>query len=370
MASALARRVPLTSQVYACFAGCARGRVCPRRAPGAPKPADVDCVILTSTVRLPPTVVSALGLGVVVVFAAGLAAIPQQPSFHSGVDVVNLGVAVIDKAGAAIPGLTQDDFVVYEDGKKQDLRYFAADGARTETGPDGERPPLHIGLVFDTSGSMAADMELARSAAIKFLNRLPRAEDMTIVDFDTEVRIATYNQNDFTRLVSRLRSRRPDGMTALWDAVGVYLGGSQDQSGQKVLIVFTDGGDTRSSLTYVDLLSAVKASDVSVYAIGFLEHQPSSVRTQQRLQLAQLADITGGQALFPASMKEVESMYDRIVAEIDSRYLLGYISTDRRTNGAWRSVDVRLTRPDLRQAKIRTRKGYFAPYAAPPKPQP
>ena len=109
---------------------------------------------------------------------------------------------------------------------------------------------------------------------------------------------------------------------------------------------------------------------MSVYAIGFLEHQPSSVRTSQRLQLAQLADITGGQAYFPNSMKEVESMYDRIVAEIDSRYLLGYISSDRRTNGAWRSVEVRLTRPDLRQAKIRTRKGYFAPYIAPPKPQP
>jgi len=320
-------------------------------------------------VRLPPLIAPAVGL-LAVVFTAGLAAIPQQPAFRTGIEVVNLGVAVIDKAGAAVAGLTQADFVVYEEGRKQELRYFAADGARMPTGPDGERPPLHIGLVFDTSGSMAADMELARSAAIKFLNRLPRAEDMTIVDFDTEVRIATYDQNDFTRLVARLRGRKPDGWTALWDAVGVYLGGSQDQSGQKVLIVFTDGGDTRSTLTYVDLLNALKASDVSVYAIGFLEHQPSSVRTQQRLQLAQLADLTGGQAFFPVSMKEVESMYDRIVAEIDSRYLLGYVSSDRRTDGSWRSVEVRLTRPDLRQVKIRTRKGYFAPYVATPKPQP
>jgi Ca-activated chloride channel family protein len=320
-------------------------------------------------VRLPSFVAPALCL-TAVVFTVGLAAIPQQPAFRSGVDVVNLGVAVIDKAGAAVSGLTKDDFVVYEQGKKQELRYFAADGARLEVGADGERPPLHLGLVFDTSGSMAADMELARSAAIRFLNRLPRAEDMTIVDFDTEVRIATYAQTDFTRLVARLRGRTPDGWTALWDAVGIYLGGSQDQAGQKVLIVFTDGGDTRSTLTYVDLLNALKASDVSVYAIGFLEHQPASVRTQQRLQLAQLADLTGGQAYFPVSMKEVESMYDRIVAEIDSRYLLGYVSTDRRTDGAWRSVDVRLARPDLRQVKIRTRKGYFAPYVAPPKPQP
>jgi Ca-activated chloride channel family protein len=311
-----------------------------------------------------------------VVFTAGLAAIPQEPAFRSGIDVVNLGVAVIDRKGVAVSGLTKDDFEVFEEGKKQELRFFAADGAKDAAAPDGvagsggERPPLHIGLVFDTSGSMAADMELARSAAIRFLNRLPRAEDMTIVDFDTEVRIATYTQNDFTRLVARLRGRKPDGWTALWDAVGIYLGGSQDQTGQKVLIIFTDGGDTRSTLSYVDLLNALRASDVSVYAIGFLEHQPASVRTQQRLQLAQLADLTGGQALFPVSMKEVESMYDRIVAEIDSRYLLGYVSSDRRTDGAWRSVEVRVTRPDLRQARIRTRKGYFAPYVAPLKPRP
>ena len=277
--------------------------------------------------------------------------------FRSGVETVRLGVAVVDKAGQPVTTLGREDFVVLEDGRPQALQLFTTGGDE-----EGERPPLHIGLLFDTSGSMAADLKLARSAAVKFCNMLPRAEDITLVDFDTEVRIATYGQDDFTRLVARLRGRRPDGWTALWDAVGTYLGGAQDQTGQKVLIIFTDGGDTRSTLTYVDLLNATKASDVSVYAIGFLENQPSSVRTQQRLQLAQLADITGGQAYFPVSMKEVETLYDRIVAEIDSRYLLGYVSSDRRTDGAWRSVEVRLARPDLRQSKIRTRKGYFAPY--------
>ena len=77
----------------------------------------------------PPSLRPALVL-TAVVFAAGLAAIPQQPAFRSGIEVVNLGVAVIDKGGAAVAGLTQDDFVVFEEGKKQELRYFAADGAK------------------------------------------------------------------------------------------------------------------------------------------------------------------------------------------------------------------------------------------------
>jgi Ca-activated chloride channel homolog len=281
-----------------------------------------------------------------------------QSTFRSGIELVNLGVAVLDKLGSAVSDLRLEDFEVTEAGRRQEIRYFVR-GDSVET---GERPPLHVGLVFDTSGSMAADMELARSAAIKFLNRLPRAEDMTIVDFDTEVRIATYGQSEFSRLVSRLRGRKPDGWTALFDAVGVFLGGAMNQTGQKVLVVYTDGGDTRSTMTYADLISTLKACDVTVYAIGFLENQSHSTRTEQRLHLQQMADVTGGQAYFPQSIKEVDKIYDRVVTELDNRYLLGYVSTDPRTDGSWRPVEVRLKRPDLRGVKIRARKGYYAPY--------
>ena len=281
-----------------------------------------------------------------------------QTTFRSGIELVNLGVSVLDKLGGAVSDLRLEDFEVTEAGRRQEIRYFVR-GEAVET---GERPPLHVGLVFDTSGSMAADMDLARSAAIKFLNRLPRAEDMTIVDFDTEVRIATYNQSDFSRLVSRLRGRKPDGWTALFDAIGVYLGGAMNQAGQKVLIIYTDGGDTRSSMTYADLISTLKACDVTVYAIGFLENQSHSSRNEQRLHLQQMADVTGGQAYFPQSIKEVDKIYDRVVAELDNRYLLGYVSSDPKTDGSWRPVEVKLKRPDLRNVKIRARKGYYAPY--------
>jgi VWFA-related protein len=279
-----------------------------------------------------------------------------QTTFKSGVELVNLGVAVLDRQGTAIENLTLTDFEVFEAGRRQDIRLFVHG---QESGP---APPLRIGLLFDTSGSMHEDMDMARTAAIRFLNRLQRAEDITIVDFDTEVRVATYTQTDFTRLVGRLRARKPDGWTALFDAIGVYLGGAFEQSGQKVLVVFTDGGDTRSKLTFQDVLTTLKACDVTVYAIGFLQHQSQSGRTQQRLQLQQIADTTGGQAFFPGSLKEIDLAYDRIVGEVDSRYLLGYVSTNARTDGTWRPIEVKLTREDLRGAKIRTRKGYYAPY--------
>ena len=100
--------------------------------------------------RLPVLRLSALVL-CVLGFAAGLAAIPPQHVFRSGIDVVHLGVAVMDKAGTAVGGLKQEDFVVYEEGKKQEFRYLAVSGA------DIVQLPIHICLVIDTSGSMVTD---------------------------------------------------------------------------------------------------------------------------------------------------------------------------------------------------------------------
>ena len=292
-----------------------------------------------------------VGLGLVV--TSGLA--EAQPVYRTGVELVHFGVTVVDRRGTPVSGLTVDDFEVVERGTPQPVWYFAqgdADDAR----------PLHLGLLFDCSGSMTEDLSFSRSAAIKFLNTQERAEDITLVDFDTEVRAARFGPRDFPRLVERLRSRKPDGWTALYDALGVYLDGSQDQTGQKVLVIYTDGGDTSSTMSFAEALSLIKASDVTVYAVGFLEHQSSSSRMEQRLRLQQLAESTGGQAIFPMSIKQLDEAYDKIFQELNARYTLGYVSTDRRADGAWREVEIRLTRPELKGAKVRTRRGYFAPY--------
>jgi Ca-activated chloride channel family protein len=156
--------------------------------------------------------------------------------------------------------------------------------------------------------------------------------------------------------------RKADGMTALYDALGLYLNGAQDQDGQKILVLYTDGGDTRSSLTFHDALDLLKASDVTVYAIGYLEHQPMSARGQQRLELERFAAMTGGKAYFPMIGKDLEGVFDRIRQEIAARYSLGYISSDSRTDGAWRHVEIKLVRHDLKGVRLRTRSGYFAPY--------
>lgn len=284
---------------------------------------------------------------------AALSSAQQVPVFRAGVDLVTLGVTVVDRKGSLVADLTAENFEIFEDGKKQTLRYFAA-GESTEAGP-----PMHLGLVLDVSESMGEDMSFTKTASIKFLNTLTDAVDITVVDFDTEVRSARYSQNEFARLIERIRQNKARGFTALYDAIGTYLDGASRQDGRKIMLLYTDGGDTRSSITFGELMDLLKASDVTVYPIGELEHQSSSSKNEQRMLLQQIADATGGQAFFPIAVKELDAVYDKVVAQIRAQYTLGYLSTNEKSDGAWRKVEIKIARKGGRDLRVRARKGYF-----------
>ena len=273
--------------------------------------------------------------------AVGLASADAQaptPTFRAGIDLVTVGVTVRDRRGQYLARLTAEDFEVIEDGKPQVISYFS----RGDAGPSA--PEMHVGLLFDTSGSMSDDIGLSRSAAVRFLNTLGDAKDMTLVEFDTEVRVAKYGQPDFPRMVERIRSRKPDGSTAMYDALGVYLDGASEDEGRTVLVLYTDGGDTRSTIGFGDVMTLLRASDVTLYAVGFLEHQSAGVRVEQRARLQQMAEVTGGEAFFPSSMKDVDAAYDKVVSQMRAQYSLGYASSNPRRDGRWRKVEIRLTK--------------------------
>jgi len=142
-----------------------------------------------------------------VLIVTGVIVGAQQPTFRTAIDLVNIGVTVTDKKGKLVTDLTAGDFEVTEGGRKQTLSYFAAGD---QVGPD-----LHLGLLLDVSGSMGEDIGFTRTAAIKFLNTLTDAVDITVVDFDTQVRVGRYGQSEFARLVERIRQQKTDGNTAL-----------------------------------------------------------------------------------------------------------------------------------------------------------
>jgi Ca-activated chloride channel family protein len=275
-----------------------------------------------------------------------------QFSYKTGIDVAGFSVTVTDREGTPVKDLKPEDFEVREDGALQAITYFSTPSAE-------DAAPLHVGLLFDTSGSMERDLSFSRNAAIKFLNTFPKAVDFTLVEFSDEVRAARFSQAEFARLVERIRNGKAKGRTSLYDAVTVYLGSAFDLAGRKVLVIYTDGDDTSSSRTWDATLRTLRASDVTVYPIGFLNDR-GSPRLMLQSKLTEIARLTGGRALFPGTMKELEPMYDSIAAEIHAQYLLGYVPTNTSRDGKWRKVEIKLKRPPTR-VQIRTREGYFAP---------
>lgn len=292
------------------------------------------------------------------VWAAGAQA--QTPTFRAGVDLVRVGVTVIDHDGHPVKGLGPQDFAVEEDGRPQAIRYFAEGDAK---GP--AVAPVHLGLLLDTSESMTDEIRFARTAVIKFLMAMPEAEDTTLVDFDTKVRVALYGPSDFPRLVERIRNRKPEGWTALYDAIGVYLDGASQQVGRTIMLLCTDGGDTRSAIDFAETIKLLQASDVTVYAIGLLDRESTSLRNQQRVALQRIAETTGGKAFFPASVQDLDQVYAQILQEIHGQYSLGYISTNRKMDGSWRKLRIRVVKPGLTDVTIRARDGYYSLYMPP-----
>lgn len=284
------------------------------------------------------------------VFAGGTWLAAQQ--FRSGVELVRLPIVVTGRDGALVRGLTAADFEILEDGIPQKIVAFAE-------GAPGDAVPMHLGVLLDGSLSMEYDLREAGDAAIQFVNALEEAVDVTLVDFDTKIRIGRFSRTSYDTLFERIRARKPKGGTSLYDSVAVYLESAVARGGQHVLLLLTDGGDSASRLHYGQLEDMLRYANVIVYTLGYVDNQPSSQRAMQQSMLLNMARETGGEAFFPPSVRHLQAIYARILDELSSRYTIGYESTNRKVDGKFRKVQVRVTAPSAKGAKVRTRTGYL-----------
>ncbi len=277
-----------------------------------------------------------------------------RQAFRSAVDVVRVPVIVLSKAGDPVRGLKADDFEILENGRPQTLVAFA----EGRPGPD---VPLHLGLMLDRSESMELDLKATSDAAVRFVDAVDEAVDVTLVEFETTVQVSRFSPANYPQLFARLRNPTLGRFTALYDALGRYVETTHDRTGQHILVIYTDGGDSARGMTAGQAQRLLRAGDVMVYVLGYVDNLPSSERLRQQSLLTQLARETGGEAYFPSSTRDVTAVYARIRAEIDGRYTLGYLSTDPARDGRFRKIDVHVRAPLGPGAHVRTRSGYLAP---------
>jgi Ca-activated chloride channel homolog len=286
---------------------------------------------------------------------AGAVAAAQGQRIRSGVELVSLNVTVTDGGGKYVTDLSEDEFEVYEDGAKQKLTFFS----RTQQ-------PISLALLLDTSASMDERMGIAQEAAIGFAKQLHKDDQAEVIDFDSQVRILQAFTNDAATLEKAIRDTTPNGSTSLYNAIYISLkelkkvrAAATSEIRRQAIVLLSDGDDTSSLIEFEEVLDLAKRSETAIYAIGLRQGEVGRREFKEaEFVLKQLANETGGRAYFVTDARELPKIYQTIWDELSSQYSLAYSSANPKRDGAWRRIQVRLSRPSV---AARTKQGYYGP---------
>jgi Ca-activated chloride channel family protein len=269
------------------------------------------------------------------------------------VDLVTVGVSVTDSRGRLVKGLGPEYFQLWEDKVEQKIEYLAS-----------EDLPASIGIILDISGSMSPILSHARNAALAFLKSGNLDDEYFLVEFSDRPRITQDFTKDISKLQNRLITKSAKGATSLYDAV--YLGVEKLKEGtnpKKALLLISDGQDNSSRYTFANVREFVKEQNVQIFTIGFQtgDYFTNSVFIDPS-RMEDLSAMTGGRALFPESVEELEKACMFIAAELKSQYVIWYRSTNLIKDGRWRRLNLKMASSKglPRGLNLRFRTGYYA----------
>jgi Ca-activated chloride channel family protein len=271
------------------------------------------------------------------------------------VELVNVVATVLDGQGRYVEGLTADDFTVFEDGAEQEVSFFSHD----------QQVPVSMGILVDTSGSMRHKLQQSLQVARELAMALSPSDEVFVISFSNNNKVLTEFTTVGPELPEVFRGIRSGGETAVFDAIGlaVEMMDSSARHDKKILLLITDGFDTRSKLRSDDIDELLRRNQVLVYAIG-IDDDDSDPEVMRRTRyhvyhymLALLTDVTGGRAfrLYTGRRYALRSLAEILLEELHQQYTLSYYPSSL-ANQDWRDIQVDLDRPG---ATVRHRSGYY-----------
>lgn len=292
-------------------------------------------------------------------------------TFKVSVNVVSILFNAKDKKGALLPDLKKEDFQIYEDGVKQQVKYFSSD----------TKLPLTLGLMIDASGSQQRVLPMEQEVGAQFLREVIRDKDLAfLISFDVNVELL----QDFTSSTQELRSalqkvkintgggfggggipgigqgpvanNNPRG-TLLYDAI--YLAATEklaNEVGRKALIILTDGADYGSKTKVTEAIEQAQKADAICYVLLIADREFYGGGYGGDRDMKKLAEETGGRLVEVGNDHDkLKGAFAQISAELRSQYSIGYTPTNSKKDGSFRKVEIR-----SKNAKIQARKGYYA----------
>jgi Ca-activated chloride channel family protein len=261
------------------------------------------------------------------------------------VNLVELPVSVADKGGLPVSDLVEKDFTILENGQPKPISSFNF----------AANLPISVGVLLDHSGSMEKRMEDAKKAAVEFFTSIIKKNDRAFIGaFASDPTRNAPFVSDVPTLEAQVNAiPNAGGGTALYDAIVTGLYRFRNLQGRKALIVITDGEDTTSRLSYDDMLSYARSSRVPLYFIG-IGFGMTSIGGGGKMKT--LAAETGGVAYFISDTKQLGETYKALERDLRSQYLLAYHTESSKKDQAYRTVEVKVDRPD---ARVRTIRGFI-----------
>jgi len=282
---------------------------------------------------------------------------PDQ-SVELSANLVTVAVVARSANGDLVTDLDSTDFVVYEDGKPQDVDRFIR---------QGEAPPLRLALLFDASLSVRSRLDFEKRAAARFFSIAFRAGDQAaLYSVASMWRLEQQLTGSVGALVDATARIEAGGTTSLYGAIlaaSRYLG---ETEGRRIIVLLSDGYDNAARETLAQTLEVAQRNDVIMYGISpaGTGDSKSQVAKLGAAALQQLCDQTGGRAFFPPIEMDpanesvtLDRIYARIVAELQAQYILTYYSNDPSRDGRFRALKVDVRRPGV---TVSARKGYYA----------
>jgi Ca-activated chloride channel family protein len=300
---------------------------------------------------------SLLGLAALAAFTISPVTFPATPGQQGddvvrvNTDLVVLNITVTDKTGQYVPGLKLSDLKIYEDGREVPADSIA--------GFSVHEAPFASVVLLDTSSSMESRLTLARSAAIRFLDKLREEDVAAVYKFDSKVeRVQEFSTGrDLAPMAFGIRAK---GLTTLNDAiVDAAKVLAERPEKRKAIVVLSDGMDTHSRASADKAIESALAVGATIYAVDMSASEGGAFRNQQSAAvLKSFAEKSGGRFVATPGGPALRDAFEDIAEELGHQYTVAYRPLNKARDGKWRKLDVKVSRDDW---IVRTRKAYRAP---------